>query len=247
MSFDYIIKFLWLTNYFEKFPDPKGKNYPIEKYFRHASRADELIVVLPFWKSWTFANKLLNWRALRSGKSCLFYSFSPELLSSDPEYTLQEFHKIKAQVRQDISDLKKQYGYSKIKIIATSLGVVSAMMIADGNKDVDELLLIVPGSCLASSLWDGIRTQRLKKIYEQKGIDKEKLQKMWKELAPKNNVSQIEGKKIHVAISKSDKLIPYKYGKEFADILKEKGASIKESIFPGHYISIIQFYLFGKL
>jgi hypothetical protein len=69
----------------------------------------------------------------------------------------------------------------------------------------------VPGSCLASSLWDGVRTKKFKKEYEFQGIDKEKLKEIWKSLAPKNNIDKLNNKKIFVYISKSDKVIPYIY------------------------------------
>lgn len=247
MSFDYIFKYFWLSNYFERFVSSKNDNLLMKRYFKHVKDSKELVVVLHGWKSISFIDKLFNARVIRSGKSCLAYSFLPEILSPDPDYTLEGFKKIKGEARRDIASLKKQFKYSKINLIAPSLGVVSAMMIANGNDDIDELSLIVPGNCLASSLWHGIRTQKLRKIYEKRGINSKKLQELWKELAPENNSDSLKNKEINVYISKSDKVIPYEYGKEFADCLvgRCKKLQVEENPILGHYLSVVKFYFFN--
>ena len=108
---------------------------------------------------------------------------------------------------------------------------------------------MVPGSCLASSLWKGIRTQKLKKIYEKQNIKLEQLQTLWQSLAPKNNISALDNKNIFIAISKSDKVIPYPFGKELADLVKTKypqNTSIAENKYLGHYFTVLKYYFFSK-
>jgi hypothetical protein len=71
---------------------------------------------------------------------------------------------------------------------------------------------------------------------------------LWEDLAPKNNVRNIGNKNIFLVISKSDKVIPYFFGKEFANLLARlypEATSIEENSL-GHYLTIAKYYLFGK-
>jgi len=251
MSFDYLIKTLWISNYFENFSkseDKQEKNFAIKRYFKHVEGAKKMVVILPARNNALLLTKFLCWRINRSGSSCLYYSFPNELLSPDTKSTLKGFMDKKEEIRRDISEVKDNFGYEDVDLVAPSLGVVSAMLIANDNKDINRLFLVVPGSCLAASLWHGIRTQKLKKIYEKNGIDCDKLQELWKELAPKNNIDSLQDKSINVYISKSDKVIPYEYGKEFADCLvgKCKKLKVEENPILGHYLSVVKFYFFNK-
>lgn len=250
MIFDYIFKFAWPGYYSEKFIEPDTKkDLPIEKFFKHINGSNALVVIIPGWKNSPSVDKFFEWRIMKSKQSCLRYCFHPDLLSANPEYTVKEFLNIKEKIKKDILELKMKFGYAKIKLVASSLGAVSAMLVANNNKDIDQLFLLVPGSCIDYPLWYGIRTKKLKKIYEKKGINIEKLHNLWKEIAPINNADSLEDKKICTYISKSDKAIPYKYGKELSQYLinRYKKAEEKENILWGHYLSIVKFYLFERL
>ncbi len=246
---DKIINFLF-TNHFEK--HRKNTNFTvndIQKYFIYKDGSHTLKIILPGWGngvSWT--TKVLARRLSQRGFSCLVYSLPRTILPYDPHIAPAIFNIVKESIKENIVNIKSQYNFKKIDIISTSLGVVTACLIANDNKDIINTFFIVPGSCLASSLWDGVRTQRLKQIYEAQGMDKEKLKKIWHSLAPKNNISILSSKGIFIAISKSDKVIPYSYGREFAELSKKlyPDTLIKENLHLGHYLTTVKYYLFGK-
>lgn len=247
---DKIINFLWITNHFEKYrKDIDFSIDDIRKYFVYKDGSHTLKILLPGWGdgvSWT--TKVLARRLSRKGFSCLVYSLPKAILPHDPNLAPAIFNTIKESIKKDITNIKSQYNFRKIDIIAPSLGAVIGCLIANDNEDITSIFLIVPGSCLASSLWDGIRTQRLKQTYENQNVSKENLKKLWHLLAPKNNISVLRNKNIFIAISKSDRVISYYYGKELAELLKKlySGTLVRENLYLGHYLTTVKYYLFGK-
>ena len=247
---DKIINFLWITNHFETYrKDINFSISEIRKYFIHKDDSHTLKIILPGWGdgiSW--ATKVLSRRLSRRGFSCLTYSLPRTILPHDPNLAPAIFNTIKESIKKDITNIKSQCNFKKIDIIAPSLGAVIGCLIANDNDDITNTFFIVPGSSLASSLWDGVRTQRLKRIYETQSINKEKLEKLWHSLAPKNNVSVLSNKNIFIAISKSDKVISYCYGKELAELLKKLYPStlVRENLYLGHYLTVVKYYLFGN-
>lgn len=187
-------------------------------------------------------------RLSRRGFSCLVYSLPRTILPHNPNLASEIFNSAKESIKEDIIKIKSQYNFIKIDIIAPSLGVVLACLIANDNKDVTNIFFLVPGNSLASPLWDGVGTQKLKQIYETQGFNKRKLEKLWHTLAPKNNINGLRGKGIFVAISKSDKVISYCYGKEFAELSKKlyPDTIIRENLYLGHYLTAIRYYLFDN-
>ncbi len=249
--FDKIINFLWVTNRFEKYS--KNVNFTadeIQRFFIYKEHSFALKIILLGWSSGlSWITKILARRISRKGFSCLVYSLPRTILPHDTNLAPKRFSIIKEFIKQDIANIKSQYNFQKIDIIAVSLGVVSACLIANDNDDIQNLFFIVPGSCLTSSLWNGIKTQKLKNIYERQNINQEQLKISWKSLAPKNNASTMANKNIFIAISKSDKVIPYCFGKELADLVKKlypNNTIVQENSYLGHYLTAIKYYLFDK-
>lgn len=194
-----------------------------------------------------FVTSLLIKRFSKKGNSVLSYNFTGELLSVDINQTPKSFEYIRDKIIFDIQKTKDEYNFERIDLIASSLGVVSACMVANNNKNINNLFFIVPGDCLASSLWNGLRTQKIKKKYSQQGISEDKLKDKWSKVAPRNNLNGLNDKKIFIAISKADKIIRYKFGREFANILKNKypkNITIEENRHLGHYFTVGKYYLF---
>jgi hypothetical protein len=248
MSIDNVLNFL--LNGFDFSSDKDDSEIYINKKFIRGENPSILKIILPPWGDGEpFITKFLMRKFNKSGYSCLAYFFPKYILSKNPKNTIKFFEVIKNQIKSDIQELKSQHGFSQIDIVAPSLGVVSACLIANQNNDIQNLFFIVPGSCLASSLWDGIRTQNLKEHYEQSDLDKEQLKILWHDLAPKNNVDFMVGKNIFIAISKADKVIPYRYGKELADLFKNlypNNTKVVENSYLGHYLTAIKYYFFSK-
>ena len=230
----------------------KGKvlGFTLKKSFFKNDKTSVLkIIISPRGDSVPPTDKILFKRLCKKGYSCLYYCISGSVLSPDVNETIRYFNLVKDQIRSDISELKTKHNFKKVDIISSSLGAVSVCLVANNNDYVDNIFLIVPGSCLASSLWSGIRTQNLRKIYENQKINKEELRDIWATLAPKNNINKLHNKNIFISISKSDKVIPYVFGKEFASLVKDlypNNTIIKENNFLGHFVTVVKYYLFSK-
>jgi hypothetical protein len=249
MNLDSIITFL-LNGFCLSDEYREGLNIHINKKFVKHNNSSVLKIIIPQWGDEEFfATRILIRRLHKEGYSCLYFCLPKDILSSNVKDTIKFFNSITEQIKRDIQKLKDEYNFQRIDIIAASLGCVSACLIANGNKDIQNLFLLVPGSCLAQSLWNGIRTQKLRNIYEQQNINQEQLKNIWKDLAPKNNINLMNDKNIFIAISKSDKLISYSFGKELADLVKKlypKDTTIKENNYLGHYLTVAKYYLFDK-
>jgi hypothetical protein len=227
-----------------------GSDVYINKKFIKNSGSAVLKIILPPWGDKDLlVTKILISRLQNKGYSTLNYFFPRSILSPDVNVTIKSFYLIRDRIKSDIAELKAEYNFKQIDIIAPSLGVVSACLIANNNNDIDNLFLIVPGSCLASSLWHGIRTQKLKNNYQRQNISEEQLIKIWTSLAPKENINALIGRNIFVAISRADKIIPYRFGKELADSLQgiyPSNTVIKQNSHLGHYLTVIKYYMFGR-
>ena len=248
MSLDNVFDVVYnIKDFFKK---RKSSRFYIEKKFFKNDKTSVLkIIISPRGDSVPPTDKILFRRLCKKGYSCLYYCISGSVLSPDVNETIRYFNLVKDQIRSDISELKTKHNFKKVDIISSSLGAVSVCLVANNNDYVDNIFLIVPGSCLASSLWNGIRTQNLRKIYENQKINQEELKNIWATLAPKNNINELRNKNIFISISKSDKVIPYVFGKEFASLVKDlypNNTIIKENNFLGHFVTVIKYYFFSK-
>jgi len=225
----------------------KPKDY-IKKEFKHKKGSSVLYVILPPWHVELGISRFLNKNIFKNRGSYIDYVFSPEIVSPHPNTTKKCYETIKKTVRADLKKLAKKYGFSKIVIIGISLGCVNACMIANNNPLIKKIILIAPGHCLAESLWNGVRTRRLKQEIEKKDIDLKKLKKAWKALAPENNIAGLKGKDIYVYLSKADEAIPYYGGKSLVESMKKKGLNpfVETNRYLGHYLTVLRFMLFPE-
>lgn len=249
--FDKIISLLLVNNHRKSIPkNPNFTVKDIQKFFKYKKNSTTLKVILPGWSdglSWV--TKIFARHLSRKGFSCLVYSIPRTILPHNPHLAPEIFNLVRETIKKDISEIRSQHNFKNIDVIAPSLGAVIACLIANNNQDITNIFLLVPGSRLASGLWDGIRTQGLRQIYENQGFNKEKLEALWHTLAPKNNIDGLGGKKIFIAISKSDKVIPYGYGKELTELLKKlySDTLIEENHYLGHYLTVVKYYLFSRV
>ncbi len=174
------------------------------------------------------------------GESSIAYRFPADILTSDYKSTYDGFKKMRADISLDLEDLKKEYGFKEIEVLGFSLSCVPALMIANGNPLINSIKLVVPGHCLAESLWFGIRTDDLRKGFEKKGVTLEKLKEYWKDLAPENNIDKLSGKKISIFLSEADTVIPYKFGMNLVKSLEQHNVpfELKTNKHLGHYLTV---------
>jgi len=211
---------------------------------------DRLYVIVPPWRASfdTPPMRFLKEKILKTKCSCLVYEFPIDILSTDVLRTKKYFKIIQKKIKANISKIKKKYKFKEIVLVGISLGNVHALMVANDNEDVDGLCLVVPGDSLAYCLWNGVATVDLQKGIEQRKINLDKLEKIWQDLAPKNNIDRLEGKDIEVYLSRSDKVIPYESGDRLVKDMEKRGLSIK--VFKnkklGHYLTALKF-IFSKV
>jgi hypothetical protein len=216
----------------------------IHKKFEYVNRSKELYVFFPPWHNKFKDNKILRRKILQSGSSFLEYAFNGHVLSSDYKLSLKYFKKINKEILKEIKKFKKEYHSVKINFIGVSLGCINEFMVANTLKKINKFVVIVPGHCLAESLWKGIKSRKIRREFEERGISLEKLKKYWKELSPQSNLRNINAEETLVYLSKADKVIPYYCGKRL--VKKMKGVELHENRFFGHYLTILLFYLFPK-
>lgn len=220
----------------------------INKRFNYKKDSKELFILIPPWGGTIKLNFFLRKYLLKNGYSLLEYEFPEAILSSNWKFTLSHFNKINNLIIEDIKKFKKKYKFEKINIVGISLGGVISCKIANNNLILNKMCLIVPGHCLAESMWKGISTQNLKRNYQSQGITLKELKTYWKSLAPENNVSKLKVKKINIFLSKNDIVIPYYCGKILLTKMKSSHynllCQVNNSL--GHYLTIFSFYLNPK-
>ena len=165
-------------------------------------------------------------------------------MSPDHESTVRYYKGIQERVSEDLNELRQWYGFSEINLIGISLGCVNALMVANHNPLVDKINLVVPGHCLAESMWNGVRTQKMRQAFEDNGVTLEQLKEYWHDLAPENNIDGLEGKGITVRISLADKVIPHYCGKSLIESMEKLGLNpvVRENSYLGHYCTVVSFY-----
>lgn len=217
----------------------------VKSRFWHKKGSETLFIVLPPWGGFFYLNFLLRRKILKHGCSLLEYKFPKAILSSNWEITLNNFNKMRDSITEEIKKLKGERAFKKINIVGISIGCVSACMVANNNPLIDETFLIVPGHCLAESMWQGSSTQKIRQSYKNKGITLEELKEYWRGLAPENNVDNLKSKKISIFLSESDVVIPFYCGRKLLDKIE----SLKYDLFLetnksfGHALTALLFYL----
>lgn len=217
----------------------------IKKRLIISSKSDILYVIfLPWGSKIEDGSKLQNF--FENKVSFLIYEFPSEILSNNIDLTTRCFKIIRDKVLKDLNKLDKYHRFSSINFIGINLGCVNALMISNIFHNINSIILITPGHCLAESLWKGIATEHIKHELEREGVKLKDLEYSWRELAPKNNLNNLKKTNIFVYLSKSDEIVPYDCGRKLIQSMKSRGLNpvIKENLFLGHYLTILNFYNF---
>src|SRR3989338_6816859 len=188
----------------------------IQRQFDYFEGSKKLYVYLPHWGDGLGYLKNLRKVILERKQSINAYGFPRKVLSSDWRLTLDCFETLRANVQADILRLKNKYGFSEIIVLANSLGCVHACMFANRDPIINKLYLLTPGHDLAESMWHGLRTQFLRREFENRGTDLMQLKKHWHDLAPENNLN-LKGVETHIYLSRSDQIIPYRFGAQLVE------------------------------
>ena len=215
-------------------------------FYDHGSKTG--YVLLAPWHAGSYIFALLKRRIRRAGEAYVQYNLIPDILSPDIEATRSYFEIVSQNIRKDMQKIHRENGVEKFIIIGLSLSCVFTMMIANNNDLVSEVILVVPGNTLAGSLWNSIRTIKIRRAMEKGGITLSRLKRYWIELAPEEYINGIKDKKIRIILSRKDIIIPYRFGKTFANETKKviPNVEVIENNHLGHYGTILSFLLSKK-
>jgi len=226
----------------------ESKKIISKKTFYHAKNSKTTYLLLSPWHSVSFLFYPIKRKLQKMGFSYVQYDFSPDILTPSINSTEKYFEDIRKDIGADITMLSEKHDAKSFVVIGLSLSCVIASMISGISPKIQALILVVPGSSLAESLWSGIRTLKIKNEIEKRGVSLAELEKDWKDLAPENYIRNFKNKRVRIYISESDRIIPYNFGKKFEEEIREiiPDVQVRENKNLGHYGTILHFCLVSK-
>jgi hypothetical protein len=212
----------------------------ISKNKQFNTKSKKLYLFISGWYETPESTRYLKKQIIKKGNSYVQYLFRPWILTSNYKQTIKNFKHIQKEIERDISNFN-----GDVICIGTSLGGIAAVRISNKNNKIKKLINLAPTDSLAESVWQGIRTQNLRKSFEKQGINLKKLKVLWKELEPINNLNNFEGKEIYIGDSKCDTISSYGRSFKFVKELQKRGINFKlnTNSWLGHYGTIAKFYL----
>lgn len=212
--------------------------------------SDKLTVIFPPWHgAGDFIRKLEN-KLVDNGWAVLSYDMHDHILEPNVDGVIATYRYIQDTITQQVNDLQDRKHYSQVHLLSISLGIVSLMPVAARLKFFSRASIVLGASSLSGCVWHGIRTQRIRKAFEDQGVDLTTLQNKWAKIEPSFNAMALSGKDVHLYISNTDRITPLNYAQELSRDLSAAGAFISEKrLRLGHALSIIKFCLLppGKL
>jgi predicted peptidase len=202
--------------------------------------ADTLTVVFPSWHSNDLFDKALDHRLARHGLAVYRPEIHHQILEPNIDRVVASFMQLQKTVSDRIHELVSQNRYNSVSLLAMSLGNVSLTLVAEAYPDFDSANMMMAGSSLARSLWQGERTQSLRGSLVEQGVTEGALDEAWTSLAPKTHADCFSDKSVDLLVSKNDKVIPTVLQHEMVNELVNSGAnsSVRYTEL-GHYMSII--------
>jgi hypothetical protein len=210
--------------------------------------ATRLDVLLPPWHGGGKAYEKLTHRLVEMGHAVLNVHLNDHILGPYIDQTLESMDNVEEVVSDELFRLVDKNGYTEIEGTAASLGNVPFAKIAQRFGGFTGATMLVAGSNIARSTWEGDRTQEIRKLMEILGINEEILDADWDPIAPKTNASALKGVPVNLIMSQPDNVIPYKYQAEMANELLVAGAKVSVDVsYLGHYSLVGAYCYFGNL
>ncbi len=202
-------------------------------------------VIIPPWHNGEPFFSLYLWLLRRKDVPYIAFRYPASILSPECEKTHDNVHALVERIEEELDEAAEEYGFDRFRMEGTSLSCVPALMVANGDDRFDEIKLTVPGNCLAESLWKGVRTQRLRRSYENQVDGLLELKRLWADLAPENHVDGLDDVTVHVTLSKADRVIPYHCGRNLVDALESYGVdyTLQENRCLGHYLTALKEFM----
>jgi len=211
--------------------------------------ASELTVIFPPWHGERMVTRVLERRVSRYA-AVLAYDLHDHILEPNIPGVIATYESMTNRIAEQVGMLRTDRRYSAPHLIGISLGNVALSMTAAKLMALNEpdpfsrVTSVVPGSNLALSMWDGMRTQGLRETFERQGVTRDQLDEAWAGLAPSHHAPAMQGRDVCVHLSTTDGFIPTQYGEEYITALNDAGANVEvRRSTSGHVVSIVKFCL----
>lgn len=158
------------------------------------------VVFLPWHCPEWFEHKLLH-NLLTAKTSAVLYRFNNAIIETDVLRVKSSFEYIALSIAQDIKALRAEKGYTYVTLLGISLGNVALAITAEEIDDFDDIIMLVPGDHLATGLWTGWRTRRLRHHYEKLGYKLEDLEQAWDLLGPASHLDVLREHPLDVILA----------------------------------------------
>lgn len=239
-------KILTLLFYPLKLMDMNIGNNNIKRKIIYNKNARKVLFIPPQWMGKSIFYKRLSNR-LENSHTIVIYDLPNRLLNENPMEVVKYFNDIKKDIIETANFLEDQ-DYLDFAIFGTSLSTISALMAANSDKRFKKIVLNLTASDFAKSFWESeeLLVKTIRNKMQSNNINLVMLKKYWKNLAPINNINNLNDRKLLIFLAKNDTVIPFKYGMEFLDKIKKKNIKFNLHIdnFFGHYLSGFKQLLF---
>jgi len=211
--------------------------------------AQKLAVIFPPWHGGGRFTDRLSERLQNRNWAVLNYNFHNQIIEPNPNRVLASYETVQAEISVHLDEIQAGAAYRYMHFIGISLGNVAMALVAKEYPDFSSATFVVPGSNLATSMWEGARTQGIAESMEQQGHTKSEVDEAWRDLAPMNNAVAFREKRVQTFISTTDRIILPHYQSQMNEALINAGSHLtSQSSRLGHGASIIKFcYFSGKI
>ena len=239
-------KILSLIFYPLKYVEYHHGNNSIRKTIVYNKNSKKVIIILPQWmgRLWLYSRLI---KKLQNKYTLVVYQLPNDLLNKDPHQVFKKFLEAKKDITKTVSALKSK-GFKEFSILGTSLSAALVFMVANADKSFRKIIVGFAGSHLSKSFLESnqLLVSHIREKMQTNGTNLIKLGEYWKTLEPINNIKNIKGRKLYIYLAKNDKVIPYKYGLELLNKIKNEKIDFNlytDNIY-GHYIGGLKQLLF---
>ena len=178
----------------------------------------------------------------------LSLKFHDQILTYDARQVLASFEHASSKSAEVLHKLANGGRYRNISMFAVSLGTPILTMTAIKFTHFCSVTMITPATNLATSVWYGSHTRRIREAFEKRGNTLRDIDTLWQPIAPVNNIYALQDKKVNIIISKVDKIVPAQYQADYVSALVAQGINpdVHQSRL-GHYATIGRHCLFGNI
>ncbi len=181
------------------------------------------IIVFSTWPAGSWYLWFLG-RLLAAHKfKVIIYSLDRYIFQLDPILIAKQFTLIKKDALSSIKSLPKRQR-NNINIMGISFGSMLAFMVANDLPSVSKIIANLSGADMAQIVWSWDKVMKgFKNQLRKKKWTLQKLQDIWFDLSPINNLDRLTGKKILLYAAEKDEVIPYSQAKNLIEALDDYG------------------------